>query len=87
MIKTIKTHCVNGALVPADAGDAAKLQEGQEYLVTVNLAWRPDDPEERLRLFKSTAGALREQDAYWEEWVKELHAEKIRAGSPTPPEE
>ena len=71
----------------APTPEAAALVAWAKAAAAATRAEPAADPEERLRLFKSTAGSWREYDAYWEEWVKDLHDEKIRNGSPTPPAE
>ena len=69
MLKTIKARCVNGALVPLGPFE---LREGDEYIIKLDA--RPFLPdEERQRLLRSTTGAWRKNDAYWERVQRELY--------------
>ncbi|MCY3690815.1 MAG: antitoxin family protein [Chloroflexota bacterium] len=82
-LKTIKARCVNGALVPLEP---VELREGDEYLITFD-APLPLSDEERQRLLRSTAGAWRKNDAYWEETQRMLYeARSIGSRIPLPPE-
>lgn len=79
MLKTIKARCVNGTLVPLEP---VELREGDEYLKGFD-ARPPLSDEERQRLLRSTAGAWRKNDAYWEETQRMLY-EARRTGSRVP---
>ena len=82
MLKTIKARCMNGALVPLEP---VELSEGDEYLITFE-ARPPLSDEERQRLLRSTAGAWRKNDGYWEQVQREIY-ESRRAGSRIPLEQ
>ncbi len=78
MLKTVKVRCVNGALAPLEPLD---LDEGAEYLITLNLP-----PPPGANPPPSSAGAWRQDGAYWEETLHRIY-EARRAGSRTPPEQ